>query len=250
MKEWVRAIKANPHHIILTSFNEFGDGNAIEPARARTDHNNFPYPQRAIAWTDSYGTEIPDLYLQIATAYGNLRTGLMEGMAYRDQDSMNAYIVAGGTLFLLNEVLYSKPVIMLSAGTIKKLLGGPNPFVVVPHNGTLVQALGTAPGVMADGKLVVFESLSVAQILANPHNSITVDSELYYLLPYSGTIRSKSQVISAPGYPPAFLTDQGEMKPVDCQEAVSRNQSTVIAVPLSQYGNYPNGGSLRCDVAQ
>lgn len=250
MKEWVRAISANPQHIILGSYNEFSDGNAIEPARARTDLNNFPGPRRAIPWTDSYGTEVPDWYLQIATAYGNLRTGLTEGMAYRDQDSMNAYTVAGGTLFLLSEAPHGKPVIMLPAGTIKKLLGGPNPFLSLPSNGTLVQAFETAPGVMADGKLVLFDSLSVAQVLSNPAGTVIIDPETYYLLPYSGTIRSKSPVISTHGYPPAFVTDQGEMRPTDCQKAISRNQSTVIAVPLSQYGNYPNGGSLGCPAAQ
>lgn len=247
MKEWVRAIKANPNHIILTSFNEFGDGNAIEPARARKDLNNVPSPQRAIPWTDSYGTEVPDFYLQIAIAYGNLRKGLMDGVSYRDQDSMNVYTVAGETLFLLTAPPHGKPVIVLPAGTIRKLLGGPNPFLTLPPNGTLVQAPGVAPGVMADGKLVLFESLSVAQALSNPRSSITLDTESYYLLPYSGTIRVKSPVLSSDGYPPAFVTEEGEMRPTNCQEAISRNQSTVISLPILQYGHYPNGGSLHCN---
>lgn len=113
MSEWLRAIKSNPAAIVISSWNEFSDETAIEPASARPDGS---------VWADSYGNEVPDWYLQITTAYAALRRGLLPGVSYQDEDDKDIYTVESGTLVKQTAPPQGKPVILLPAGTLKPFL--------------------------------------------------------------------------------------------------------------------------------
>lgn len=111
MKQWLFAIKNNPRHIVIASWNDWAEETSIEPARSVS----------ATKWTDAYGTETPDLYLQITTAYGNLKTGLINGYYYKDEDDATVYQVVNGGLVAQGAMPRGKAVVYLPAGTIKNL---------------------------------------------------------------------------------------------------------------------------------
>ena len=110
-REWLRAISANPDAIVLAAWNDFVDETAIEPA-SPTPLGGAP------KYTDSYGDEVPDLYLQIVTAYGNLRVGLMANVVYRDVDDPTMYRVTAGQLVVQSAMPHGQPVIELPAATL------------------------------------------------------------------------------------------------------------------------------------
>lgn len=112
MKQWLTAIKNNPRNIIIASWNDWGEETSIEPAVSVTGPK----------WVDSYGTEVPDYYLQITTAYGNLKKGLMNGYFYRDENDPTVYQVSNGELVAQKAMPRGRPVIFLPAGLLKKLL--------------------------------------------------------------------------------------------------------------------------------
>lgn len=115
MREWIHAIKNKPQAIVIGSWNDFVDENAIEPAS--------PIPGRgAPAYFDAYGAEVPNWYLQIATAYARLRTGLMPNVVYRDEDATQMYRVKAGALVPEAAMPHGAPVILLPKGTLKTLL--------------------------------------------------------------------------------------------------------------------------------
>lgn len=110
--QWLFAIKNNPRNIVIASWNDWAEETSIEPAVSVTGPK----------WTDSYGTEVPDYYLQITSAYGNLRRGLMPGYYYRDEDNASVYLVSDGKLIPQGAMPRGRPVIFLPSGTIAKLL--------------------------------------------------------------------------------------------------------------------------------
>lgn len=238
MKSWVRAIKSNPETIVLTAFNDSGDGNFIEPSTKRRD-----IPNAAELWTDVDGAESPYLFLYLATAYANLRIGLQEGVSFRDEDSSQVFKVSGGRLFLASEVK-GMPAVLLPAGTIKKMLGGANPFVDVPADGTLITSEGLASGVMMNGELLRFESEEVARLFARGEQALS--RQAYDLLPYGGLIKKGSDVVTTPGYPPMFVSDRGDAFPTNCLMAIGRNRSPNRRMLRAHYGQYRNRGSLTC----
>ena len=122
MDQWLFAIKNNPRHIVIASWNDWAEENAIEPAVATTGPK----------WVDSYGTETPDYYLQITAAYGNLKKGLMPGYYYKDEDDATVYVVADGKLVAQNVMPKGKAVTKLPSGTIKKLLNPGAPGAAAP----------------------------------------------------------------------------------------------------------------------
>lgn len=113
MNQWLVAIKNNPRHIVVASWNDWAEENFIEPGVAVTGPK----------FTDSYGTEVPDYYLQITAAYGNLKKGLMPGFYYKDEDDATVYVVTDGKLVAQNAMPRGKAVTKLPSGTIKKILG-------------------------------------------------------------------------------------------------------------------------------
>ena len=126
MNQWLFAIKNNPRNIVIASWNDWGEETSIEPAYATTGPK----------WVDAYGTETPDLYLQITNAYGNLKKGLMPGYFYKDEDDATVYTVADGKLVAQGSMPKGKAVVKLPSGTIKNLLkpdaGGSSPSAQAP----------------------------------------------------------------------------------------------------------------------
>ncbi|CAN5156916.1 hypothetical protein BH11MYX1_BH11MYX1_01900 [soil metagenome] len=119
-REWLRAIKANPKAIVIASWNDFVDETAIEPASPVAGSG-------APTYVDSYGTEVPDWYLQIVSAYSNLRVGLMPDRVYRDEDDATMYRVTDGALVVETTKPHGQPVIPLPAGTLSGLRQTPSP---------------------------------------------------------------------------------------------------------------------------
>jgi hypothetical protein len=79
----------------------------------------------ATPWVDYYGTETPDWYVQITSDYTHLRTGLMLGSYYMDEDNAAVYEVVDGKLVYQSVLPHGNPVIFLPAGTLKALLSTP-----------------------------------------------------------------------------------------------------------------------------
>jgi hypothetical protein len=112
-KSWLRAISENPQTIVINGWNEFRDETAIEPALA--------IDPTVPAWVDAYGRETPDWYVQIATAYANLRVGLIPGGYYRDVNCTAIYSVAAARLVVQSVPPHGHPVIPLPAGLLGQL---------------------------------------------------------------------------------------------------------------------------------
>ncbi len=115
IREWLRAIENNPRVIVIAAWNDNIDETAIEPASPIAGKGGPAY-------VDSYGVETPDWYLQIASAYSNLRTGLMPDNVYRDDDSTTMFRVTAGKLVAESSFPHNRPVIVLPKGTLANLL--------------------------------------------------------------------------------------------------------------------------------
>ncbi len=114
--EWLQAILVNPENIIIGSWNGYGDGNAIEASH--------PATSAQATWTDTYGTEVPDWYEQITSAYGNLKIGLMAGGFYYDVNTGFKYKVENSQLVCQSSAPHGHPVIPLPTGLLAKLGAG------------------------------------------------------------------------------------------------------------------------------
>ncbi len=113
INQWLEAINVNPTTIMIAGWNDFGEETSIEPATS-TDP--------AAMWTDYYGKQQPDWYLQIASAYGHLRTQLLAGTYYKDQDSARVYVVKAGKLIPDPRLPHHKPIIVVPSGTLSGVL--------------------------------------------------------------------------------------------------------------------------------
>jgi hypothetical protein len=115
MQQWLYVLKHRPRNVIIPSWNDWGEETAIEPARRVVG--------TAELFTDYYGEETPDWYLQITEAYTNLRLGLMPGVYYRTEDDSKVYKVENGKLIHQGAMPRKKPVILLPAGSLSDYLG-------------------------------------------------------------------------------------------------------------------------------
>lgn len=240
--EWLRAIEQNPAFIVISSYNEFGDETAIEPAMARNDGEGPG--GSAPTWNDYYGVETPNWYLQIATAYAELRQGLAQEVYYRDEDSTAVYQVSRGVLVYQSAAPHGHPVILLPPGTLRALgAAAPAP---PPPDGTLITAPGVAPALIVGGAALQFESLGTAQKFATAQRAVSTTQ--YWSLPYAGAIHVDAPVYGTQGYPPAFESDLGELWPVSCLDAITANgvHSHINMVAAAEYGAFPSRASLIC----
>ncbi|NUN04732.1 MAG: hypothetical protein HUU57_03125 [Bdellovibrio sp.] len=114
MQQWLEILKQRPQNIIIPSWNDWGEETAIEPARRMV--------ATAELHADHYGEETPDWYLQITEGYTNLRKGLMPNTYYRSEDDSKVYKVEGGKLVYQTAMPHRKPIIILPAGTLAKIL--------------------------------------------------------------------------------------------------------------------------------
>lgn len=168
MKQWLFAIKHNPRNIIIASWNDWAEETSIEPAVSIG----------APKWVDSYGVEVPDYYLQITSAYGNLKKGLMADAFYRDENDNTVYQVSGGKLVPQGAMPRGKAVVMLPAGTIKNLLNGSpagsNP-AANPNNSDKISAglfkVGATIGYSNGGSYCTFGSMESFTALTGKTNA-------------------------------------------------------------------------------
>lgn len=82
-REWLRVIKANPEIIMINSWNDYAEETAIEPATRRA--------AGAELWSDSYGTECPAFYAEMARGYSLLRWGLEIDTFVREETDERVY---------------------------------------------------------------------------------------------------------------------------------------------------------------
>ncbi len=128
MQQWLEILKQRPQNIIIPSWNDWAEETAIEPGRRMI--------ASAELYSDHYGEETPDWYLQITEAYTNLRKGLMPNTYYRTEDDPKVYKVEGGKLIYQTALPHKKPIIVLPSGSLSKILlgSGTNEGVVPPVN--------------------------------------------------------------------------------------------------------------------
>ena len=116
MKQWLEIIKHKPANVIIASWNDWAEENAIEPASVV---NPSAEPFR-----DYHGEETPDWYLQITKGYTNLRTGLMPNTFYKMENDPRIFQVVDGKLVLQNSMPRKKPFILLPQGSLNSFIGG------------------------------------------------------------------------------------------------------------------------------
>ena len=122
MRGWLRSIQNNPQNIMIASWNDFAEETAIEPALLKPDAGfHEPGMVAPDPWLDAQGNSYPFLYLDIATAYGQLRTGLLPGYYYRDEDDPRVFRVNAGTLQYQSAMPSQAAVVFLPAGTLSHL---------------------------------------------------------------------------------------------------------------------------------
>jgi hypothetical protein len=112
IREWLRAIKENPEIIIINSWNDFAEETAIEPAK-RTSSG-------ASLWADSYGTECPTYYAEIARGYSLLRWGLESGTYVREETNASVYEVSPKGLTYVGAMPKCHPVLFVPDGYLSQ----------------------------------------------------------------------------------------------------------------------------------
>ena len=113
MRHWLFAIKHRPENIVVASWNDFSEETQVAPSKN----------VRATPYVDSYGEETTDWYAQITSAYAHLRTGLMPGVYYGEENSAAFFKVVDGKLVRQSSMPHGHPVIRLPAGALEGLPG-------------------------------------------------------------------------------------------------------------------------------
>ena len=152
MRQWLAALKHKPANIIIPSWNDWAEETAIEPG-VRIDPT-------AEMWTDYYGEETPDWYLQITTAYTNLRKGLMNGAFYKMESDPKVYQVVNGALVHQTAMPRKRPVIILPDGALQLSPSNPtNP--TTPQNPTGLFIVGTGLYLATGNNYCHFQSMAI-----------------------------------------------------------------------------------------
>jgi hypothetical protein len=84
-RQWLRAIKEDPELIVINSWNDFAEETAIEPA--------VRIVAGAESWSDSYATECPAFYAEMARGYSLLRWGLEIDTYVREESDDRVFLV-------------------------------------------------------------------------------------------------------------------------------------------------------------
>ncbi|MCC6647365.1 MAG: hypothetical protein IT374_17555 [Polyangiaceae bacterium] len=108
MRQWLRAISQNPESIIISSWNDFAEETAIQPATRTT--------ASASKWADSWGNECPSFYYEIARAYSLMRWGLPHGAFVREEGATAVWEVLPSGLEHVNTMPTCHPVVVVPAG--------------------------------------------------------------------------------------------------------------------------------------
>lgn len=195
MKQWLNVLKLKPKNVIIASWNDWAEETMIEPGYAQ--------------WRDYHGNEVPDWYLQITTAYANLRTGLMQGVYYRDVNNPQVYVVQNGSLQPVSVLPMGKPVIYLPDDTLASIVFSQNPSptkytIETDFSGThgskqwtYLYRTGTTDNLMNwvtapwNSAVSIWQgNESFLQIYKNAfHPGIASDANLQWTAPSAGTIQ-------------------------------------------------------------
>ena len=111
-REWLRAIHENPDVIMINSWNDFAEETAIEPATRGS--------AGAELWADSYGTECPGFYADMAREYSLLRWGLETGSYVREESNARVYIVSATGLTYTPAMPHCHPVLFVPDGYLSQ----------------------------------------------------------------------------------------------------------------------------------
>ncbi len=107
-RQWLRAIHQNPESIVISSWNDFAEETAIQPAK-RSDPG-------APLWQDSHGNECPSFYYEIARVYSMMRWGLLIGAYVKDENSPEVYQVGSSGLVYQGAMPVCHPAVNVPAG--------------------------------------------------------------------------------------------------------------------------------------
>jgi hypothetical protein len=107
-RQWLRAIKQDPEVIIINSWNDFAEETSIEPA--------VRIGAGAEIWKDSYGTECPSLYAEMARGYSLLRWGLELDTYVREETDTRVFRVSAKGLVHQSAMPKCHPVLYVPNG--------------------------------------------------------------------------------------------------------------------------------------
>lgn len=135
MKNWLEAIKSGREVIMITAWNDFAEEPAIEAALPRNDGEidntvkKVGYPMdlrherdkkngidRHNIWLDYYDNPAPFWYEEITWAYLALKTTLLDGYYYNEEDSADFYQYLDNKLILQNAKPHGHPVVLIPKG--------------------------------------------------------------------------------------------------------------------------------------
>ena len=187
MRQWLAAIKHKPKNIIIPSWNDWAEETAIEPG-VRIDPT-------AELWSDYYGEETPDWYLQITTAYTNLRKGLMAGAFYKTESDPRVYQVVNGALVHQTAMPRKRPVIVLPDGALT--FSNP-PTPPAPTNPSGIFIVGTGLYLASGTNYCYFPSMTVYTQMTGKTNAdgVTRYQTIPSSLKYTGACKPEEPVLT------------------------------------------------------
>ena len=102
---WINAVKCHPRHVLLSDWNGWNEGTAIEDSDS---------------WKDTYGDTAPSWYRLLTRGYAAAYKGsLIDEFYYRDEASPDVFQWKGGKFIYQGAYPHKMPVIVLPSGYYK-----------------------------------------------------------------------------------------------------------------------------------
>ncbi|MEN6357052.1 MAG: stalk domain-containing protein [Armatimonadota bacterium] len=106
-QRWMNALRCEPEHVLLSDWNGWNEGTALE------DSNS---------WKDTYGDTAPPWYRLLTQGYVAAYNGnLVDGFYYRDESQPHIVLWTNGELEPQSEYPHKIPVISLPSGMLDRL---------------------------------------------------------------------------------------------------------------------------------
>lgn len=106
-RRWINALKCMPRHVLLSDWNGWAEGTALEDSDR---------------WKDTYGNAAPSWYRMLTQGYVAAYKGrLVKDFYYRDESLPHLYRWDGNSLKWTNAYPKSTPAIVLPAGRLESL---------------------------------------------------------------------------------------------------------------------------------
>lgn len=104
---WIKAVRCAPRYVLLSDWNGWHEGTALEDSDA---------------WKDSYGDPAPPWYRLLTQGYiAAFRSELREGFFYRDEAQPGVFLWKRGQLHHQAAYPHKQPVIVLPSGLLQRL---------------------------------------------------------------------------------------------------------------------------------